>query len=107
MAFIAKFDCLMQQILVWTFYHAVHRLFSESWAHQPIRAAAVTLSDLQKSTETFQLDLFARIEEKAKLSAAVDRIHCKYGRTALFRGASLLPASQLRVRAGKIGGHFK
>ncbi|BBN98475.1 DNA polymerase IV [Sporolactobacillus terrae] len=88
-------------------YHAVHRLFNESWNRQPIRAAAVTLSDLQKSTETFQLDLFARIEEKARLSAAVDRIHCKYGRTALFRGASLLPASQLRVRAGKIGGHFR
>ncbi|MDF2910384.1 MAG: polYB, partial [Sporolactobacillus laevolacticus] len=63
--------------------------------------------DLQLDSDSYQLDLFARREEKARLSSAVDTIYRKYGKTAIFRGPSLMPSSQLRARAGKIGGHFK
>ncbi|EST12931.1 DNA polymerase IV [Sporolactobacillus laevolacticus] len=88
-------------------YRAANQLFSESWDGLPVRAAAVTLSDLQLDSDSYQLDLFARREEKARLSSAVDTIYRKYGKTAIFRGPSLMPSSQLRARAGKIGGHFK
>ncbi|MCQ2011644.1 MAG: DNA polymerase IV [Sporolactobacillus sp.] len=88
-------------------YHAVNRLFTESWDCLPVRAAAVTLSDLQPVSSSYQLDLFAHIEEKTKLSAAIDTIYQKYGKTAIFHGTSLMSSSQLRARANKIGGHFK
>lgn len=87
-------------------YRAADWLFMESWDRQPVRSAAVTLSDLQTG-DNCQLDLFGRLEEKEKLSTAVDAIYRKYGKTAIFRGPSLMPASQLQVRAAKIGGHYK
>ncbi|MDD9147719.1 DNA polymerase IV [Sporolactobacillus sp. CQH2019] len=87
-------------------YRAADRLFTESWDRQPVRGAAVTLSDLQPAG-SYQLDLFACLEKKERLSAAVDAIYRKYGKTAIFRGPSLMPASQLRARADKIGGHYK
>ncbi|MCO7174519.1 DNA polymerase IV [Sporolactobacillus kofuensis] len=88
-------------------YHATNLLFTESWDGLPVRAAAVTLGDLQPASANYQLDLFAHHEEKEKLSSAVDTIYRKYGKTAIFRGTSLMPSSQLRARASKIGGHFK
>lgn len=87
-------------------YRMADRLFTESWDRQPVRSAAVTLSALQPA-DSYQLDLFARLEEKEKLSAAVDTIYRRYGKTAIFRGSSLMPSSQLQARANKIGGHYK
>ncbi|WP_353948089.1 DNA polymerase IV [Sporolactobacillus sp. Y61] len=87
-------------------YRAANRLFTENWDRLPVRAASVTLSELQPA-DNCQLDLFGRLDEKERLSAAVDTIYRKYGRTAIFRGPSLLPSSQLRARASKIGGHYK
>ncbi|TGA99465.1 DNA polymerase IV [Sporolactobacillus shoreae] len=87
-------------------YRAADRLFMENWDRLPVRSAAITLSALQ-TRDNCQLDLFGRLEEKEKLSDAVDAIYRKYGKTAIFRGPSLMPSSQLRVRAAKIGGHYK
>lgn len=87
-------------------YRAADRLFAESWDREPVRSVDVTLSALQPSG-SYQLDLFAHLEEKERLSAAIDTIYRKYGKTAIFRGSSLMPASQLQVRANKIGGHYK
>ncbi|CAM3143790.1 DNA polymerase IV [Sporolactobacillus spathodeae] len=87
-------------------YRAANHLFTESWDRLPVRGVAVTLSMLHPS-DVYQLDLFNALEEKEKLSTAVDALYQKYGRTVIFRGVSLLPASQLHMRAGKIGGHFK
>lgn len=88
-------------------YHAASKLFTESWDHLPVRAASITLGDLQPTSNNYQLDLFAHLEEKTNLSAAIDTIYKKYGKTAIFRGMSLMPSSQLWARANKIGGHFK
>ncbi|MFX3615912.1 MAG: DNA polymerase IV [Sporolactobacillus sp.] len=87
-------------------YHAANRLFTESWDQLPVRGVAVTLSELQPA-DVCQLDLFSSLEQKEKLSAVMDTICQRYGRTAIFRGVSLMPASQLHARAVKIGGHFK
>ncbi|RYL93855.1 DNA polymerase IV [Sporolactobacillus sp. THM7-4] len=87
-------------------YRAADRLFMESWDRQPVHSVDITLSDLQPA-DCYQLDLFGHLAEKEKLSAAVDTIYRKYGKTAVFRGSSLMPASQLRARAMKIGGHYK
>ncbi|MCL1630543.1 DNA polymerase IV [Sporolactobacillus sp. CPB3-1] len=87
-------------------YHAASILFDRFWDRQPIRSIAVTLSGLHSDKE-YQLSLFDQSEKKEKLNAAIDAIHQKYGRTALFRGPSLRPSSQLRIRSKKIGGHWK
>lgn len=87
-------------------YRAARRLFLAHWDRQPVRGVSVTLSALQPA-DAFQMDLFGYFEKKERLSAAVDTIYRKYGKTAVFRGVSLLPASQLKERAMKIGGHYK
>lgn len=87
-------------------YRAAERLFMESWDRLPVRSASVALTALQPA-DNCQLDLFGRLEEKEKLSAAVDAISRKYGKTAIFRGPLLRTSSQLWTRSAKIGGHFK
>lgn len=87
-------------------YRIAVRLFDRFWNRLPVRSVAVTLSGLQPA-DIYQLDLFGRLEKEEKLSAAVDAIYRKYGRTAIFRGVSLSPSSQLHTRAEKIGGHWK
>lgn len=87
-------------------YHAALRLFADNWDREPVRGVSVTLSDLQP-VSPYQLDIFGEVERKSQLSAAVDAIYNKYGKTAIYRGTSLLPGAQWGNRAGKIGGHFK
>jgi DNA polymerase-4/DNA polymerase V len=87
-------------------YHTALQLFAKNWDHEPVRGVSVTLSDLQPMS-FYQLDIFGQVEQKKKLSAAVDAIYNKYGKTALLHGSSLLPGGQWINRAGKIGGHFK
>ncbi|MFT9427832.1 MAG: DNA polymerase IV [Sporolactobacillus sp.] len=87
-------------------FQAACKLLAEHWDREPVRGVSVTLSDLQ-STSPYQLDLFGKVEEKKQLSAAIDAIYAKYGKTALFHSSSLLPGGQWKSRAEKIGGHFK
>ncbi|MFT8709688.1 MAG: DNA polymerase IV [Sporolactobacillus sp.] len=87
-------------------YQAANDLFLANWDKQPVRGLAVSLDNLRPA-DFYQMDLFGQLEEKERLSAAVDRLYKKYGRTVLFHGSSLTAASQLMVRAGKIGGHYK
>jgi DNA polymerase-4/DNA polymerase V len=87
-------------------YHTALKLFAENWDREPVRGVSVTLSDLQQ-VSPYQLDLFGDVERKNKLSAAIDAIYNKYGKTALLHGSSLLPGGQWVNRAGKIGGHYK
>lgn len=87
-------------------YKGALELFHAHWDQQPIRSAGIALSDLHPAAQ-YQLDLFGRLMKKERLGAAADQICGKYGTTALFRAASLHPASQLFERAQKIGGHYK
>lgn len=87
-------------------YHAATQLFDQYWDRSPIRALSVTLGELQSDHE-YQLDAFARLEEKDQLNQAMDSIYQKYGEKAIFRGPSLYSSSQLGNRAAKIGGHWK
>lgn len=87
-------------------YRIALSLFRRFWDHQPIRSVAVSLSELQPA-HLYQTDLFNQLEKKERLSAAVDTIYRKYGRTAIFRGVSLTPPTQLHNRVEKIGGHWK
>ncbi|MCL1632798.1 hypothetical protein M3N64_12790 [Sporolactobacillus sp. CPB3-1] len=87
-------------------YHKALNIFADNWDHEPVCGVSVTLSDLQPMS-SYQLDLFGRVEQKKKLSTAVDAIYNKYGKTALLHGSSLLLGGKWINRAGKIGGHYK
>lgn len=87
-------------------YQSALELFNSYWDRQPVRSAGIALSDLHPANQ-YQIDLFGGLLKKERLGAAADQICRKYGTTALFRAASLLPAGQLFERAQKIGGHYK
>ncbi|CQR48203.1 DNA polymerase IV [Paraliobacillus sp. PM-2] len=87
-------------------YQIAFSLFQKFWDGSPIRSVGITLGQLEKA-DSYQLSLFDRMEEKEKLSKAIDCMYEKYGPTAIVRASSLLEAGQVHERANKIGGHYK
>lgn len=87
-------------------FMAVKRLFLESWNYQPIRSLGVTLMHLEDKT-TRQLSLFDNPIKKEALAEVVDEIKETFGAASLIRASSLTEAGQAKVRANKIGGHWK
>lgn len=91
-----------------TLYKYVCRLLDQFWDGQPVRRVGVALSKLSDG-DAVQLDLFdhKQQQEDRALGEVMDRIKTRFGKTALLRASSLLPAGQARERAAKIGGHYK
>lgn len=85
-------------------YPFVLDLFRRHWDRRPVRAVGVSLSGLTPFRQ-LQLDLNNGYEKAETLATAADQIRGRFGKTSLFRGASLKTGAQLFDRAGKIGGH--
>jgi hypothetical protein len=64
----------------------------------------VTLSGLVERRPV-QLSLLQARERQEALSEAMDDIRERFGKTGIFRAASLTPGAQLFQRANMIGGH--
>ncbi|SHE71030.1 DNA polymerase-4 [Seinonella peptonophila] len=89
-----------------TLFPYAWKLFETFWDGKPIRSLSVSLSSLAPD-DLVQLDLFTDHLQHQRLDQAMDIIHDRYGATALLRASSLLPASQVKERAKKIGGHYR
>ncbi|WP_416150747.1 DNA polymerase IV [Salipaludibacillus sp. HK11] len=88
------------------FRHACE-LLETFWDQQPIRRLHVSLTNLT-SDQSIQLNLFQQDRSQSiNLGYTTDEITNKYGKTAVMRATSLLPASQVLERSAKIGGHYK
>lgn len=70
-----------------------------------VRAVSVAV-DMLQFTDALQLSLFDDVPKRKDLYATVDKIHERFGETALMRAVSLTKAGQLRDRSSKIGGHY-
>ncbi|MEW5784578.1 MAG: DNA polymerase IV [Bacillota bacterium] len=85
-------------------YPFVCRLFRQHWDGKPVRTLGVALSGLTDRRQ-LQLSIFSRQAEKEALNRAMDDVRWRFGKTGLFRAASLTPGAQLFPRAARIGGH--
>ncbi len=82
------------------------KCFFRFWNGEPVRSIGIRLSNL-KPDHHIQLNLFEDVEKKRKLGYAMDQIKQRFGFTSILWASSLLPAGQAKIRAQKIGGHFK
>ncbi|MCM2674888.1 DNA polymerase IV [Alkalicoccobacillus plakortidis] len=91
-----------------TIYKHLCQLLDQFWDGKPVRRLGISLSSLSDG-DSVQLDLFEhkQQQENRELGEAMDLIKARFGKTALLRASSLLPAGQARERAAKIGGHYK
>jgi len=88
-------------------FHYACQLLETFWDQESIRRLHVSLSNLL-SDQTIQLNLFQQDRAQSiNLGYTTDEITYKYGKNAVMRAASLLPASQAKERSAKIGGHYK
>ncbi len=85
-------------------YQMVIKLFVKFWDGKPVRSIGVSLSQLEVD-DKIQLSLFDDQQRKIQISKVMDEIRTQYGKTAIFRASSLLPAGLLFERTSKIGGH--
>lgn len=85
-------------------YPQVLKLFRLHWDGRPIRAVGLSLGGLVERRPV-QLSLVGDRERQEALNRAADDIRERFGKTSLFRAASLTSGAQLFHSAGKIGGH--
>lgn len=85
---------------------AAQALAYKHWNGLPVRSLGVTLSQLT-SGKSRQLSLFDDPLPKENLAKVLDELHSKFGPTAIMHASSLLKAGQAKVRAEKIGGHYR
>jgi len=85
-------------------YPVVEALYRTHWGDLPVRAINVSLTNLMDD-QIIQLDVFNdRIAERS-LAYTIDNIRYRYGKTAIFKAASLEKGGLYHERAGLIGGH--
>ncbi|GEM02793.1 DNA polymerase-4/DNA polymerase V [Halolactibacillus halophilus] len=87
-------------------YTAARQLFDQSWNAQPIRSVGVTLTHLEDKM-TRQLSLFDDPIKKERLAEVMDQLKETFGADSVMRASSLTDAGQAKIRANKIGGHWK
>lgn len=85
-------------------YPLVRQLFRLHWDGRPIRAVGISLSGLVERRPV-QLSLSGDRERQEALNQAADQLRERFGKTSIFRAASLTTGAQLFQRADKIGGH--
>jgi len=102
-----------RQVSLDTFHNQTLKIFTYAkqcffrfWNGEPVRAIGIRLSNLAPDHH-MQLNLFEDLEKKRKLGYVMDQIKQRFGLTSLLWASSLLPAGQAKIRAQKIGGHFK
>ena len=86
---------------------AFDQLFFDNWRGYPVRQVYVSCNLAKVAGGNLQMDLFeeAPNERLQRLDQALDAIHERFGKTAIFRGTGLLPSSTYLTRAGYVGGH--
>ncbi|NJP38925.1 DNA polymerase IV [Alkalicoccus luteus] len=90
-------------------FSAAASLLRRFWSGFPVRRLHVSLSGLSPDG-CIQLNLFRDPEKQLasrEIGYTTDRIHERFGKDAVRRASSMLPASQFQERAQRIGGHFK
>lgn len=92
-----------QTIKIFTY---AKKCFFRFWNGEPVRSIGLRLTKLHPDHNT-QLHLFEDVEKKRKLGYVMDQIKQQFGLTSILWATSLLPAGQAKIRAQKIGGHFK
>ncbi len=85
-------------------YPTVLQLFRKHWDGKPVRAVGISLTGLSAYRQ-LQIPCSSRYEREETLAETIDLVRERFGKTSLFRAASLTPGAQLFQRAGKIGGH--
>jgi DNA polymerase IV len=85
-------------------YPIVLLLFRHHWDRLPLRAVGISLTGLTAYRQ-LRLSFPGSRESKDVLAKTVDMVRERFGKTSLFRAASLKTGAQLFARAGKIGGH--
>ncbi len=85
-------------------YPTVLRLFRKNWDRKPLRAVGISLTGLT-GYQQLRLILSERHRREEALVMAADQVRERFGKTSIFRAASLAQGAQLFQRAGKIGGH--
>ncbi len=85
-------------------YPTVLHLFRKHWDQKPVRAVGVSLSGLNSYRQLrFAFSSYNIKEEN--LAEAVDMVRERFGKTSIFKAASLSSGAQFLQRANKIGGH--
>ncbi|MDW7740118.1 MAG: DNA polymerase IV [Bacillota bacterium] len=85
-------------------FPTVLQLFRRHWDCKPLRAVGISLTGLTTDRQ-LQLPFYTDYTREEKLTMAIDMVRERFGKTSIFRAASLNPGAQLFQRAGKIGGH--
>jgi len=85
-------------------YPTVRQLFRKHWDGRPVRAVGISLSGLS-SYRQLRFPFSGCCGREEALAGAVDLVRARFGKTSIFKAASLQPGAQLFQRAGKIGGH--
>ncbi len=85
-------------------YPTVLHLFRKHWDQKPVRAVGISLSGLSSYRQLrFAFSGYSIKEEN--LAEAVDLVRERFGKTSIFKAASLSSGAQFLQRADKIGGH--
>ncbi|WP_240374901.1 DNA polymerase IV [Bacillus piscicola] len=87
-------------------YESAAELFNKHWGGYPVRSVGVTLDQLIPDTYR-QLNLFHPVQDRETLNRTVDSLKSRYGSAAILHASSLTTAGQAKLRAQKIGGHYK
>ena len=85
-------------------YPLLEWLFMGCWGYEPVRALTVSLSNLMEDN-ALQLEAFHDRMEERSLAYTVDNIKYRYGKTAIFKAASLEDGALYHTRSELIGGH--
>ncbi len=85
-------------------YPTVLDLFRKHWDQKPVRAVGISLSGLS-SYRQLRLPVSSCSEREKILAEVADLLRERFGKTSIFKAASLKPGAQFLQRAGKIGGH--
>ena len=82
-------------------------IFDRFYENLPIRKVTIVAGCLSKKNAV-QLNIFEdinKIEEKEKVSQAIDNVKAKFGKNSILKASSLLSDSTAKERNKKIGGH--
>ncbi len=82
-------------------------IFDRFYDNLPIRKVSIVAGCLSKK-DAVQLNIFEdinKIEEKEKVSQAIDNVKAKFGKNSILKASSLLSDSTAKERNKKIGGH--
>lgn len=90
-------------------YHACMQMFHAFYDGDPIRRVHVSVTNLKEVAFT-QLSLFddqVLLDDEKHLYEAVDDVKARFGKNAINRASSELPASTIKARNHMVGGHHE